>query len=97
LMFSLMIGAPGAARSFTAKPLVALGLSVAISLLIVWISIAASYLTDWPVGFFVGVLGAVFFIGGRAWATWRRSDVGRGDEADSRGGAGQLEEVGQLA
>jgi len=97
LMFSLMIGAPGAARSFTAKPLVALGLSVAISLLILCISIAASYLTDWPVGFFVGVLGAVFFIGGRAWATWRRSDVGRGDEADSRGGAGQLEEVGQLA
>ena len=72
LMFSLMVGAPGAARSFTDKPLGALGLSVGISVAIVWIAIAASYETDWPVGFFVGVLGAVFFVTGRGWAAWRR-------------------------
>ena len=65
LMFSLMIGAPGAARSFTHKPMGALSLSVGISVAIVWIAISASYETDWPVGFFVGVLGAVFFIAGR--------------------------------
>ena len=73
LMFSLMIGAPGAARSFTGNPLGALSLSVALSVTIVWVAIAASYETDWPVGFFVGVLGAVFFIAGRAWAVWHRS------------------------
>jgi zinc/manganese transport system permease protein len=84
LMFSLMIGAPGAARSFTDKPIGALGLSVGISVAIVWIAIAASYETDWPVGFFVGVLGAVFFVAGRSWAGWRRSAAGRG------GGDGQL-------
>jgi zinc/manganese transport system permease protein len=77
LMFSLMIGAPGAARSFTDKPLVALGLSVGISLAIVWIAIAASYESDWPVGFFVGVLGAAFYLLGRGWAAWRRSKAGR--------------------
>ena len=51
----------------------ALGLSVGISVAIVWIAIAASYETDWPVGFFVGVLGAVFFVAGRGWAAWHRS------------------------
>jgi zinc/manganese transport system permease protein len=76
LMFSLMIGAPGAARSFTDTPAVALGLSVVISMLIVWIAIAASYVTDWPVGFFVGTLGAVFFLTGRGWSAWRHSRVG---------------------
>jgi len=73
LMFSLMVGAPGAARSLTDRPHLALGLSVAISLVIVWISIAASYETEWPIGFFVGVLGAVFFVAARAYASWRRS------------------------
>ena len=34
----------------------------AISMLIVWIAIAAAYETDWPIGFFVGVLGAAFFL-----------------------------------
>lgn len=79
LMFSLMIGAPGAARSFTDRPMGALGLSVGISVAIVWIAIAASYETDWPVGFFVGVLGAVFFVAGRGWAAWHRSRAGRED------------------
>jgi zinc/manganese transport system permease protein len=83
-MFSLMVGAPGAARSFTDKPLGALGLSVGISVAIVWIAIAASYETEWPVGFFVGVLGAVFFIAGRSWVAWRPS------------GAGQLDGVREL-
>jgi len=81
LMFSLMIGAPGAARSFTRKPLAAMGLSIVIAMAIVWIAIAASYATDWPIGFFVGTLGAVFFVAGRGWAAWRRSKTGRAEEA----------------
>ena len=55
LIFSLMIGAPAAARSFTDRPLVAMALSVAFALLIVWVAIAASYETNYPVGFFVGI------------------------------------------
>jgi zinc/manganese transport system permease protein len=84
LMFSLMIGAPGAARVVTKKPIAALGLSVAISLLIVWAAIAASYETDWPVGFFVGVLGAVFFMAARLWTSWRRSRARRPERALSQ-------------
>ncbi len=70
LIFSLMIGAPAAARSFTDRPLLAMALSVAFALAIVWIAIAASYETNYPVGFFVGCASAVAYALGRAWAAW---------------------------
>ncbi len=73
LMFSLMIGPAAAARSFTPRPGLAIALSVAFGLVTVWIGIAVSYETNWPLGFFVGVLGAVFYLAGRAWATLRRT------------------------
>jgi zinc/manganese transport system permease protein len=62
LMFSLMIGPPAAARSLTARPGLAMALSVAIALVTVWLSITLSYHTNWPLGFFVGVAGAVFYL-----------------------------------
>ena len=65
LMFSLMIGPAAAARSVTARPGTALALSVVIALVTVWISIALSYRTNWPLGFFVGVAGAVFYLLGQ--------------------------------
>jgi zinc/manganese transport system permease protein len=72
LIFSLMIGAPAAARSFTDRPLVAMGLSVAIALLTVWIAIAASYETNYPVGLFVGSISAGAYALGRGWTALRR-------------------------
>jgi zinc/manganese transport system permease protein len=72
LIFSLMIGAPAAARSFTDRPLNAMALSVAIALVTVWAAIAASYTTNYPVGFFVGTLSAASYAIGRGWAAWRR-------------------------
>jgi zinc/manganese transport system permease protein len=75
LMFSLMIGPPAAARSFTTNPFFAVLLAVSFALATVWIAIAVSYTTTWPIGFFVGVLGATFFLCGRAYAGWRRSRV----------------------
>src|SRR6202451_1781526 len=65
LMFSLMIGPPAAARSVTARPGVALALSVVIALAVGWLSIARSSRTTWPLGFFVGVAGAVFYLLGQ--------------------------------
>jgi zinc/manganese transport system permease protein len=65
LIFSLMIGPPAAARAVTDKPAVALGLSVVLSLATVWSAIALSYLSDWPIGFFVGSLGATCYGLGR--------------------------------
>jgi len=73
LIFSLMVGPPAAARSFTSKPLLAMALSVVIALATVWTAIAASYTSNWPVGFFVGALGAVSYGTGRGWAAWHRT------------------------
>jgi len=62
LMFSLMIGPAAAARTVTARPGAAIGLSVTIALTTVWLSIALSYRTNWPLGFFVGIGGAAFYL-----------------------------------
>jgi zinc/manganese transport system permease protein len=84
LMFSLMIGPAAAARSFTASPGLAVTLSVVFGLVTVWIGIAVSYETNWPLGFFVGVLGAAFFLVGRAWAALRGRRVPRASRTSSR-------------
>jgi zinc/manganese transport system permease protein len=73
LIFSLMIGPPAAARSLTSRPLLAMLLSVVIALLTAWLAIAASYLYNWPIGFFVGALAAVSYGIGRGWAAWRQA------------------------
>jgi zinc/manganese transport system permease protein len=73
LVFSLLIGPPAAARSFTDRPGVAIVLSVVIAVATVWASIVASYLTNWPIGFFVGVGGSSSYVIGRLFAGWKRS------------------------
>lgn len=84
LIFSLMIGAPAAARSFTDRPPVAMALSIAFALIIVWAAIAASYETNYPVGFFVGSASAVSYAFGRGWAAWRaRREAGGRDSRPS--------------
>lgn len=75
LFFSLAIGAPAAARSFTDRPLVAMALSAAIALLIVWLAIGASYQTDYPVGFFVGAGSAACYTFGRGFSHYHRLRV----------------------
>jgi zinc/manganese transport system permease protein len=77
LMFSLMIGPAAAARSLTSRPALAIGLSVVFGLVTVWTGIAVSYETNWPLGFFVGIMGAAFYLAGRAWATLRRARTTR--------------------
>jgi zinc/manganese transport system permease protein len=78
LIFSLMIGPPAAARSFTDRPGVAIALSIAIALVVVWTAIALDYTTNWPVGFFVGAGSATAYGLGRVWsARWRRARGGR--------------------
>jgi zinc/manganese transport system permease protein len=92
LIFSLMIGAPAAARSLTDRPGVAMGLSVVLALAVVWVAIALSYETDWPVGFFVGTGSAVVFVAARLFA------AGRERYARRRGPGGQRAEgLGSVA
>jgi zinc/manganese transport system permease protein len=84
LIFSLMIGPPAAARSFTSRPPVAIALSVGIALATVWASIAISFETNWPIGFFVGTLSALAYLVGRGWAAWRRTGAPRAVQPESR-------------
>jgi len=70
LVFSLMVGPPAAARAFTGKPGVTIVVSVLVALATVWVAIAVSYLSNWPVGFFVGGFGAVSYGVGRGWLSW---------------------------
>jgi zinc/manganese transport system permease protein len=95
LVFSLMIGAPAAARAFVDRPGQALALSVAIALVTVWIAIAAAYQLNLPVGFFVGVLSAVSYLTGRSWSAWQRGGARRYATLSS-GGGGRENTAGQL-
>jgi zinc/manganese transport system permease protein len=71
LMFSLTVAPAAAARSLTARPMVALTLSVGIALAVVWCAIVLSFICNWPIGFFVGVLGAGAYGLARGWAFYR--------------------------
>ncbi len=81
LIFSLLIGPPAAARSFTNRPLVAMGLSVVFALATVWVAIAVSYETNLPIGFFVGAISAFAYALGRGWTAWRQRIRGRRHDA----------------
>lgn len=72
LIFSLMVGPASAARSLTNRPSHAMLLSACLSVVTVWISIALSFASDWPIGFFVGGLSAIAYAAGRS-LTWAGS------------------------
>jgi zinc/manganese transport system permease protein len=73
LVFSLMVGPASAARTLTDRPLAAMLISAAISIVTVWASIALSFVLEWPIGFFVGALSALAYAAGRIWAWARQS------------------------
>ncbi len=72
LMFTLMVGPPAAARAFVRSPLAAMAASVGIALVTVWLAIALAYETTWPIGFFVGIAGAAWYVLARVVAARRR-------------------------
>lgn len=67
-----MVGPPAAARAVTTHPASALALSAALALATIWSAIALSYLTNWPIGFFVGTLAAACYLLARALAALTR-------------------------
>jgi hypothetical protein len=66
------VGPAAAARSFTRRPGRAIALATGLALVTVWAGIALSYRTNWPLGFYVGVIAAGFFLLGRGWTVVRR-------------------------
>src|SRR5581483_1018825 len=73
LVFVLLVGPAAVAESLTGSPPAALGLSILLALAIVWSSLALSFQTGWPVGFFVGVTAAGLFL---AVQLGRRTGIG---------------------
>lgn len=89
LMFSLMVAPPAAAGCWARRPGSAVALSMALALATVWASVALSYRTNWPVGFFVGTIGAAWYLAGRVWqaTSWRWGSRGARGPASGRVGA----------
>ena len=54
-----------------------MALSIAIALVVTWAAIALSYQTNWPVGFYVGVISAMSYAAGRTWTYARRRRTAR--------------------
>jgi zinc/manganese transport system permease protein len=71
LVFSLMIAPAAASRHLTSNPVKALFLSSSLALTIIWVSLSVSFESGWPIGFFVGILGAGVYTTARCWAAWR--------------------------
>jgi zinc/manganese transport system permease protein len=71
LTFSLLIGPASLARALSPRPVRALASSALIGLATIWASIALSYVTNFPVGLYVGTLAAVSYGAGRLISTLR--------------------------
>lgn len=61
LCFSLLICPTAASIYLSANPARVMKFSLLFSVLILWLSIFFAYLTGWPVGFFVSLLGALLY------------------------------------
>ena len=59
------------------RPGHAIAIAVVIALVTAWADIAASYHTNWPLGFYVGVIAAGFFLAGSGWTAIRRRWLAR--------------------
>jgi len=57
LVFALLVMPAATAQRLTARPLVSLGLTVAISLVITWVGLGIAYWSVYPVGFWITSLG----------------------------------------
>ncbi len=73
LVFALLVMPAAAAQQITARPALSLGLSVALSLAITWISLGVAFYSVYPVGFYVSTIGFGIYVlagGGRALVGW---------------------------
>jgi zinc/manganese transport system permease protein len=62
LVFALLVAPAAAAQQLTARVGLGLTLTAAIGLAVTWLSLALSYYTDYPVGFFITSLGFVAYV-----------------------------------
>jgi zinc/manganese transport system permease protein len=63
LIFALLVTPGATAQQVTARPALAFGLTIALSLLFVWAGLAIAYFSLYPVGFFVTSLAFGTYLG----------------------------------
>jgi zinc/manganese transport system permease protein len=66
LVFALLVAPPATAQVITMRPLLGLGLSVAFSLLVVWLGLAVAYFSIYPVGFYTTTFALALYVAARA-------------------------------
>jgi zinc/manganese transport system permease protein len=81
LVLALLVMPAASAQALSASPMVSLGLSVAIGLLVVWLGLGAAYYSVYPPGFFIGAISFAGYLGARLLAALR----GRQLRATKRG------------
>ncbi|MGI9023441.1 MAG: metal ABC transporter permease [Acidimicrobiales bacterium] len=57
LVFSVVVTPPAIAQAVTARPALSLGLSMAVSVSVVWAGLGAAFFTDRPAGFWITTIG----------------------------------------
>jgi zinc/manganese transport system permease protein len=62
LVFALLVMPAAAAQQLTARPMLGLGLSVALGLFVVWSALGVAFYSTWPVGFFVSTFGFATYL-----------------------------------
>jgi zinc/manganese transport system permease protein len=75
LCFSLLICPNAASFYLTRSPGKAIGLSLIFSLISIWVSIFLAYITGWPIGFFVSMIGALLYASARAMHYFRSKNI----------------------
>ena len=61
LCFSLLIGPSAASIYLTSNPAKAMLLALLFSLVDMWLSVVLAYLSGWPIGFFVSMIGVLLY------------------------------------
>jgi zinc/manganese transport system permease protein len=62
LVFTLVIGPPAIAVQWTKYFWSGMSLSVLLSVIVVWLGISLSYLTDWPISFWISALVFILYL-----------------------------------
>ncbi len=62
LVFTLLIGPAAAALNWTKSPMTGLLLTVILGIFIVWTGIILSFVTDWPIPFWISTLTACIYL-----------------------------------
>jgi zinc/manganese transport system permease protein len=76
LVFALLVAPAATAQQLSARPVIALPLSVGIALAVAWIGIAGAYYSPYPVGFHVTTVAIVAYVAARLFRA-QRTRLGR--------------------